>query len=99
MIRLRLQFCLAVAACLLFAGVMSSAADDRPNVLLILSDDHSVPHVGCYPAGGNCRRFDLTPHLNALAAGGMRFDRWMIGEGDYLPLPSHLLGYDNKKDP
>lgn len=54
---------------------MPSRADERPNVLLILSDDHSVPHVGCYPGGENCRRFNLTPNLDALAAEGMRFDR------------------------
>lgn len=59
---------------LLFGGI-SNAADDRPNILLILSDDHSVPHVGCYPDGDNCRNFHLTPHLDALAAEGMRFDR------------------------
>jgi hypothetical protein len=59
----------AVAACAVAVG------DDRPNILLILSDDHSAPHVGCYPDGENCRRFDLTPHLDALAAEGMRFDR------------------------
>ncbi len=63
------------ALSLLAVVVTQAAADERPNVLLILSDDHSVPHVGCYPAGENCRRFKLTPNLEALAAEGMRFDR------------------------
>ena len=46
----------------------------RPNVLLILSDDHSVPHVGCY-GSGNCKRFNVTPNLDAFASQGMRLNR------------------------
>lgn len=45
-----------------------------PNVLLILSDDHSVPHVGCY-GDENCKRFKITPNLDAFAAQGIRFNR------------------------
>jgi len=37
---------------------------------LILSDDHSVPHLGCY-GGPNA----ITPRLDAFAAEGMRFAR------------------------
>lgn len=43
---------------------------DRPNILLLLSDDHSVPHLGCYGTSNV-----PTPHLDRLAAQGMRFDR------------------------
>ena len=46
----------------------------RPNILLILSDDHSMPHIGCY-GDENCRRMKLTPNLDAFARGGMRFNR------------------------
>lgn len=45
-----------------------------PNVLLILSDDHSVPHVSCY-GDPNTTRFRITPNLQAFAEQGMRFDR------------------------
>ena len=42
----------------------------KPNILLVLSDDQSAPHVGCY---GNT---DIkTPNLDKFAAQGMRFDR------------------------
>lgn len=46
----------------------ATAAADRPNVLLILVDDLK-PALGCYgdPAA-------LSPHIDALAAEGMRFD-------------------------
>ena len=51
-----------------------TAAHGRPNILLILSDDHSAPHLGCY-GSQNCKRFNITPNLDALAAEGMRFNR------------------------
>jgi len=50
------------------------AAAERPNILLILSDDHSVPHVGCY-GDANCQLFKITPNLDVFAAGGMRCNR------------------------
>lgn len=56
------------------ASLPCSAVAGEPNILLILSDDHSVPHLGCY-GSNNCKRFNITPHLDALAAEGMRFDR------------------------
>lgn len=59
-------------ACLFVVG--GFARDDRPNILLILSDDHSVPHVGAY-GDANCLRFNITPNLDTLSAEGMRFDR------------------------
>lgn len=46
----------------------------RPNILLVLSDDHSMPHVGAY-GSVNCTRFNITPHLDRFAAQGMRFKR------------------------
>ncbi len=58
---------------LLFLAI-SSAAAPRPNILLILSDDHSVPHVGCY-GNENMRRFNITPNLDRFATQGMRFGR------------------------
>jgi N-sulfoglucosamine sulfohydrolase len=63
-------------AALLVAGLSSplSAEQLRPNVLLILSDDHSVPHVSCYD-DENTKRFRITPNLQKFAEQGMRFDR------------------------
>ncbi len=43
---------------------------DQPNVLIILSDDHSAPHLGCY---GN--EDIVTPNLDRFAEEGMRFSR------------------------
>lgn len=42
----------------------------RPNVILVLSDDVGLSRVGCYGAAPF-----KTPHLDQLAATGLRFDR------------------------
>ena len=47
---------------------------DNPNVILILSDDHSVPHVGCY-GKSNVIFNNITPNLDAFAKQSMRFDK------------------------
>lgn len=49
-------------------------AQSRPNFLLILSDDHSVPHVGAF-GDENCLTNNITPNLDAFAREGMRFTR------------------------
>jgi len=65
---------LLLAVALLFAaflpGTLAGAPSNRPNILLVLSDDHSVPHVGTY---GNPN--PKTPHLDAFAKQGMVFNR------------------------
>lgn len=43
---------------------------EKSNILLILSDDQSYPHLGCY---GNNEI--MTPNLDKFASQGMRFDR------------------------
>ena len=41
----------------------------QPNILLLMTDQHSKYHLGCY--GDDLVR---TPHLDKLAASGVRFD-------------------------
>src|SRR5688572_446436 len=62
------------------------AAAKPPNVLIILSDDHSAAHVGCY---GN--RDVKTPNLDALAAGGMRFNRAYVTAPQCVPSRASIL--------
>ncbi|MCF8379213.1 MAG: sulfatase [Bacteroidales bacterium] len=52
----------------------SIQAQDKPNVILILSDDHSYPHVGCY-GDENILTYNITPNIDAFARQGMRFER------------------------
>lgn len=57
-----------------------AAAADRPNVLLIMSDDHAAAHVGCY---GND---DIkTPNLDRLAEEGLRFERFYVACPQCVP--------------
>ena len=57
-----------------------------PNILLILSDDHSAAHVGCY---GNP---DVkTPNLDRLASEGIRFDRAYVTCPQCVPSRASIL--------
>ncbi|MGH9661421.1 MAG: sulfatase family protein, partial [Bryobacteraceae bacterium] len=52
------------------AAAPLAAAESRPNILLVLSDDHSRPHLGLF--GDPLIR---TPNLDRFGREGMRFDR------------------------
>lgn len=52
--------------------VAAEPAGSHPNIVLILSDDHGLDGVGCY---GSDRHRERTPNLDALAAGGIRFEQ------------------------
>jgi arylsulfatase A len=44
----------------------------KPNIVFILADDYGLDGAGCY---GSDRHKGRTPNLDALAAGGIRFER------------------------
>lgn len=74
----------AIVLLLVSAGI--AAAEERPNILLVLSDDHSWAQVGCY---GNT---DLkTPNLDRLAAEGMRFDRAYVTCPQCVPSRASIM--------
>lgn len=58
------------AGALLSLVLTAAAAPPRPDVLLILADDMGYSDIGCY--GGEIP----TPHLDALAAGGLRLTQF-----------------------
>ncbi len=64
----------SLLACLLIFLFSFAHSTDKPNILLILSDDHSLPHLGAYGCA-NCTTFGLTPNLDQFAKEGMRFNR------------------------
>jgi len=47
-------------------------ADDRPNILYIMSDDHAAHAIGAY--GGRLAELDPTPTIDRLAREGMLFE-------------------------
>ncbi|MCL4131524.1 UNVERIFIED_CONTAM: hypothetical protein GTU68_011583 [Idotea baltica] len=68
--RKAIQRCLlALTATCVLVGFSASLAADQPNILLILADDLGYGDVGCY----NPESKIPTPHLDRLAAQGIRF--------------------------
>ena len=55
---------------IIFFNVTYSVADDRPNIIFLMTDDQNVRSLGCYGAPGV-----KTPNIDALAADGVTFDR------------------------
>jgi arylsulfatase A-like enzyme len=75
--------CCAVAA-LAAAAVISQAAERRPNIVLMIADDQGWDGLSAEMApgvGGSKSRVIQTPHLERLAAQGMRFSN------GYAPAP------------
>jgi arylsulfatase A-like enzyme len=60
--------CLAVLSAILFTSTIHAAEPNRPNVILILADDLGWADLGCYGS-----KFHRTPHIDKLAAAGIRF--------------------------
>ena len=76
----RLLLRLAAVLGSLALGSFAAAAAAKPNILFLLSDDHSYPFLSCY-GDSNVR----TPNLDRLAAGGMKFHRLFTGAPQCVP--------------
>ena len=71
---------LYLAIITLFTMLGISPAATPPNIVFILSDDHSYPFLGCYG------RLEMkTPHLDAFTAQGMKFHRMFTGAPQCVP--------------
>src|SRR6476661_7525532 len=64
---------LALFVALIPSSFAAAADTKKPNIVLILADDLGYECMGC--DGGDSYK---TPNLDALAAGGMRFDRCYV---------------------
>lgn len=85
--RLPLPLLLAGLGLLLLGAVASlGAAPNSPNILLILSDDHSYPFLSCY-GDPNVS----TPAIDQLAAEGMKFHRFFTAAPQCVPSRAAFL--------
>jgi arylsulfatase A-like enzyme len=79
---------LFLAAC----AARSEAPDEggappgRPNIVFVLSDDHAAQALGCYGS-----EVAHTPNLDALAAEGLRFERFYCGNSICAPARATVL--------
>lgn len=78
---------IALSAVLLATVPFAAAKEPaHPNILLVLSDDHSAAHVGCY---GNA---DIkTPNLDRFAGEGMRCDRAYVACPQCVPSRAAIM--------
>ena len=75
----------AAICCVALIAVSELAiADDRPNLVIIMVDDMGFSDIGCYGAEIE------TPHLDALAADGLRFTQF-YNTGRCCPTRAALL--------
>ena len=78
---------LAILLLLIYVrGNAQSGFYERPNILFILSDDHSVPYLGCYGHP------DLkTPNIDALAGEGVMFKHMYTTSPQCAPSRSSMM--------
>lgn len=80
----------ALATVLLCGPLATAGAADatleKPNILFLLSDDHSYPFVSAY-GDSNVK----TPTLDRLAAEGMKFHRFFTGAPQCVPSRAALM--------
>ncbi|MBA3313002.1 MAG: sulfatase-like hydrolase/transferase [Planctomycetota bacterium] len=74
------------AGCLYGSGHAIAADAVKPNILFLLSDDHSYPFLSCY-GDGNVK----TPTLDRLAAEGMKFHRFFTAAPQCVPSRAALM--------
>lgn len=71
-----MRFALALFACLFGLISSASAADKRPNILFLFSDDQNPRTIRCYPQSWE---WVQTPNIDALAKTGIRFEHCYLG--------------------
>ena len=67
-------------------GSAPAGASDRPNIIFVMTDDHANEAVSAYSG-----RINRTPHMDRLAAEGMRFDRAYVTNSICGPSRAVLL--------
>ena len=78
---------LSLGVALLLLGVAPARAiDPQPNIILIMADDLGWGELGCYG-----QKTIRTPHLDRMAAEGMRFTQFYSGSPVCAPARCTLM--------
>ena len=77
---------LRIVSLLLLLQVLPAFGAERPNILFLLSDDHSYPFLSCY-GDSNVK----TPTLDRVAAEGMKFHRFFTTAPQCVPSRASLM--------
>jgi arylsulfatase A-like enzyme len=81
-----LRTTLALLALPILVNHSTAAAAARPNILFIFSDDHAEHAISAYGS-----KVNKTPHLDRLAAGGVRFTNSFVTNSICTPSRATLL--------
>ncbi|MGE5571138.1 MAG: sulfatase [Rhodospirillales bacterium] len=68
------------------AAVARGAAAERPNILFIMADDHASHAISAYGS-----RINRTPHIDRIAAGGVRLDNCFCTNSICTPSRAAIL--------
>jgi len=74
------------AALFVAVAALAHAQETRPNIIFILADDLGYGELGCYG-----QKLIATPHVDRLAAEGMRFTQFYAGSTVCAPSRSVLM--------
>ncbi len=67
----------------------SKRPEKPPNILFIMSDDHTTQAIGVY--GSRLAKMNPTPNIDALARNGMRFDRVFCNNSICTPSRASII--------
>ena len=83
-LRVSLSICFSLA--LIFASYSQNRSADRPNIIFIMADDMGYGDLGCYG-----QTIIQTPHIDRMAAEGVRFTDCYAGSTVCAPSRSVLM--------
>ncbi len=77
---------LPAICCVVSHFAMAAAAAERPNIVLVMADDQGWGQMGYYN-----HPVLKTPNFDAMAAAGLRFDRFYAGAPNCSPTRATVL--------
>jgi arylsulfatase A-like enzyme len=73
----------------LYFLVCVTFAEAKPNILYIMSDDHTTQAIGAY--GSRLAALNMTPNIDSLAKDGMRFERVFCNNSICTPSRASII--------